>query len=270
VERAVRKVNPAPGVREDGRLALAYLYAKCEVLNSPHKDELVSLSQSPHEITEPDFLRELAWVILSAGIAEAVVRSKFADISGSFLEWQSARCISERAEECITNALSHFRHERKIRAIASAAAIVSAAPSFLTFKDQLLRDPIRELQSFAYIGPITVFHIAKNIGIAVAKPDRHLQRLARSSGFESVGEFCGTIASFLGEDIRLVDSVLWRFATMYEDYVARFNQFGSRHRPPNPCRGRSCGIAKGAEADSGEAPALPRRIHRKSARPASP
>jgi hypothetical protein len=164
-------------------------------------------------------------VILSAGIAEAVVRSKFADISSSFLEWQSARCISERAEECITNALRHFRHERKIRAIAGAAATLSLAPSFAAFKDQLLRDPIRELQSFAYIGPITVFHIAKNIGIAVAKPDRHLQRLARSSGFESVEDFCGSIARFLGEDIRRVDSVLWRFATLHQDYVLRFSQF---------------------------------------------
>jgi hypothetical protein len=227
VDRAVGAVTASPGVREDGRLARAYLYAKCEVLNSPHREELLTSSQSPHEITEPDFLRELAWVILSAGIAEAVVRSKFPDISTSFLEWESARCISERAEECVTSALRHFRHARKIGAIARAAAIVSAAPSFVVFKDQLLRDPIRELQSFAYIGPITVFHIAKNIGIAVAKPDRHLQRLARSSGFDSVGEFCGTIASFLGEDIRLVDSVLWRFATMYGDYVARFNQFTS-------------------------------------------
>jgi hypothetical protein len=173
-------------------------------------------------------------VILSAGIAEAVIRSKFRDISRSFLEWQSARDISERAEECVANALTHFRHERKIKAIASAAVTISAAPSFLAFKEQVLCDPIRQLRSFAYIGPITVFHIAKNIGIGVAKPDRHLQRLARSNGFESVGGFCATIASFLGEDIRLVDSVLWRFATMYEDYVARFTQFESRLSPTKP------------------------------------
>ena len=43
-----------------------------------------------------------------------------------------------------------FRRERKIKAIASAAVTVSAASSFLAFKDPLLRDPMRELQSFAH------------------------------------------------------------------------------------------------------------------------
>lgn len=164
-------------------------------------------------------------MILSAGMAEFVIRSKFPDITTSFLEWKSARSISDNAEECVANALCHFRHEGKIRAIARAAKTLSAAPSFEDLKGRILRDPIRELQTFAYIGPITAFHVAKNIGIAVAKPDRHLDRLARSSGFESVGEFCGTIACFLGEDIRLVDSVLWRFATIHRDYLLRFSQF---------------------------------------------
>jgi hypothetical protein len=95
--------------------------------------------------------------------------------------------------------------------------------SFDAFKENIFQNPIGTLQSFPYIGPITAYHVAKNIGIKVAKPDRHLARLARSNGFESVDEFCGTIASFLGEDVRLVDSVLWRFATMHRDYTARFS-----------------------------------------------
>jgi ribonuclease HI len=49
-------------------------------------------------------------------------------------------------------------------------------------------------------------------------------RVARSNGFESVQEFCETIATFLGEDIRLVDSVLWRFATMHDDYALKFSR----------------------------------------------
>jgi len=99
-----------------------------------------------------------------------------------------------------------------------------AAHSFQDLKEKIFLDPIRELQSFPYIGPITAFHIAKNIGIRVAKPDTHLVRLARSNGFESVQEFCETIATFLGEDIRLVDSVLWRFATMHDDYALKFSR----------------------------------------------
>jgi hypothetical protein len=225
VDGTVRPVRPTARLREEAAIAQAYLCAKREVLNSPYKEELLSVERSPDEMSESEFLRELAWVILSAGMAELVVRSKFADISSSFLEWRSARSISERAEECVANALCYFRHEGKIRAIASAAGTLSAAPSFEDLKGKILRDPIRELQSFAYIGPITAFHIAKNMGVAVAKPDRHLARLAQSSGFESVEDFCGSIARFLGEDIRRVDSVLWRFATIHHDYLLRFSQF---------------------------------------------
>ena len=225
MDRTVRPVRRTATLREEAAIAQAYLWAKREVLASSYKEELLSETRSPDDISESQFLRELAWVILSAGMAELVVRSKFADISASFLEWRSARSISESAEECVTNALCHFRHEGKIRAIASAACTLSAAPSFEDLKEKILRDPIGELQSFAYIGPITAFHVAKNIGIGVAKPDRHLTRLARSSGFESVENFCGTIARFLGEDIRRVDSVLWRFATTHQDYLLRFSQF---------------------------------------------
>lgn len=227
MDGTVRPVRPRATLREEAAIAQAYLYAKREVLNSPYKGELLSVARSPDDMSESEFLRELAWVILSAGMAELVVRGKFADISASFLEWRSARTISDRAEECIANALCHFRHEGKIRAIASAAHTVAGAPSFQALKRKILRDPIRELQAFAYVGPITAFHIAKNIGVAVPKPDRHLNRLARSSGFDSVDEFCGTIAYFLGEDVRRVDSVLWRFATMHRDYLLRFFQFSN-------------------------------------------
>jgi hypothetical protein len=218
-------MRPAGAICSEASIARAYLCAKREILSSGYRAELLGVERSPADVTEKQFLRELAWVILSSGMAEIVIRNKFADISTSFLEWQSARSISDRAQECVASALRHFRHEGKIRAIASAATTLSAARSFEEFKQEMLCDPIQRLQSFAYIGPTTVFHIAKNIGVRVAKPDRHLTRLARSSGFESVAEFCGTIAGFLGEDIRLVDSVLWRFATLHDDCAAKFSRF---------------------------------------------
>jgi hypothetical protein len=208
-------------------LAQAYLYVKKELLLSPYKAELVDLGPKPEEISESRFLCELAWVILSAGMAEVVIRNKFAAISNCFLDWESARSISASAFECVSKALRHFRHEGKIAAIANAACTVAAADSFEDVRARILLDPIRELQSFHYIGPTTAFHIAKNMGFQVAKPDRHLVRLAYCSGFESVEQFCGTIACFLGEDVRLVDTVLWRFATLHVDYIARFSRLAA-------------------------------------------
>jgi hypothetical protein len=157
-------------------------------------------------------------------MAESVVRAKFPAITIGFLEWRSAREIAINSEVCVLSALSHFRHEPKIRAIAEAARIINEQ-SFVVIKQGILQDPIKNLMEFPFIGPTTAFHLAKNIGVRVAKPDRHLSRLAASSGYGKVEEFCGCISSFLGEDIRKVDSVLWRFATLHQDYLDRFAAF---------------------------------------------
>jgi len=210
--------------RNELELAQAYLAAKRHILESAYRTELVHVHHDPIGVSESDFLRELAWAILSGGMAEVVIRKKFPDISRCFLDWESARQIVEQTDECISGALRYFRHEGKIKAIATAANMLCVTGSFEGFKADILQNPIGTLRSFPYIGPITAYHVAKNIGIRVAKPDRHLARLARTNGFKSVAEFCGTIAGFLGEDIRLVDSVLWRFATMHRDYAARFQQ----------------------------------------------
>jgi 3-methyladenine DNA glycosylase Tag len=110
--------------RDELELARAYLSAKRYVLRSTYREELVCLHRGVEDVSESDFLRELAWAVLSGGMAETVIRKKFPDISRCFLEWDSARQIAERADDCISGALRHFRHEGKIRAIATAASML--------------------------------------------------------------------------------------------------------------------------------------------------
>ena len=223
MDRTSNEVAARTKSQQENAIVRAYLCAKLDVLKSQYAPELLSAKPSPYEISESFFLRELAWVILAGGMSERVIRSKFPQISTSFLQWESADDISRNASKCIADAMLHFRHQGKITAIADAAHRLCLSTSFDSFRLEIIREPIQQLQCFAYIGPITAFHLAKNLGFSVAKPDRHLERLARRSGFDSVEEFCGLIASYLGEDLRLVDSVLWRFATMYEDYLNLFS-----------------------------------------------
>ena len=61
--------------------------------------------------------------------------------------------------------------------------------------------------------------MAKNIGIQVAKPDRHLVRMAKAAGYSDVQLFCRTISQLSGDSIPVVDIVLWRFATIEKDYL---------------------------------------------------
>lgn len=167
-------------------------------------------NRSVDGLTEQEFLSETAWVILNSGFKEAVVRTKFDYISLCFLDWVSAGEIVRSKEYCVASALSAFGNVRKMKAIANVAEIVEDL-SFPSLKKSFQSNPIQELRKLPHIGPVTVWHLAKNLGFDVAKPDRHLVRLALSHGYDCVHSFCATIAESTGEKVAVVDLVLWRY-----------------------------------------------------------
>lgn len=59
-----------------------------------------------------------------------------------------------------------------------------------------------------WIGPITKYHAAKNLGADVAKPDRWLDRIAQESG-ETVDGLCRRLVGETGDRIATIDLVLW-------------------------------------------------------------
>lgn len=70
-----------------------------------------------------------------------------------------------------------------------------------------------------YIGEITRYHLAKNFGVDVAKPDRHLVRIAAHFG-ETTHSLCARLARESGDRINTVDVVLWRAAAT--DIISTF------------------------------------------------
>ena len=160
--------------------------------------------------TESDLLREAAWVILCSGFREAVVRRIFDHVSLSFCDWELAELIVLSARACRATAVAAMRNVSKLDAIITVAQSVYAL-GFGSLRDRILCDPITELRRFPFIGPVTVWHLAKNLGLEVAKPDRHLVRLCRVLGFESANDLCTSIARSCGEPVHVVDIVLWRY-----------------------------------------------------------
>ena len=63
---------------------------------------------------------------------------------------------------------------------------------------------------------------SSDLGLSVVKPDRHLQRIAAAAGFSSPLELCQLISDRLGEPVQVVDVVLWRYASLFSDYVRVF------------------------------------------------
>jgi hypothetical protein len=60
-----------------------------------------------------------------------------------------------------------------------------------------------------WIGEITKYHLAKNFGAQVAKPDVHLQRLADREGVTAQA-LCERLATETGWKVSTVDTLLWR------------------------------------------------------------
>lgn len=159
--------------------------------------------------TESDMLRETAWVILCSGFREKTVHKLFDYISLCFCDWESAEAIVLAQGNCVATAASAFGNLRKLQAISDVAARIHY-DSFATMKASILQHPIPTLQTLPQIGPITSFHLAKNLGLDVAKADRHLVRLSDRLGFSSCSDLCDAVSQARGESIKVVDLVFWR------------------------------------------------------------
>lgn len=210
-------------------LVSAYLSARDYVIACGYGPEIDWQDQCfLDQVTESSFLRETAWVILSAGMRERVIRNRFPAISEAFLSWRSASDISRCRRQCARAALKVFRHPTKIAAIAFAAQTITTM-TFEAFRTALRDHGIELLQEFPFIGPVTRYHLAKNLGMDVVKPDRHLVRLAHTAGFEQPDELCRAVAEVTGDRIGTIDVVLWRYATLDPSYLHLFDRPERNH-----------------------------------------
>lgn len=167
-------------------------------------------------VSEVSFLYEYAWVVLCSGFRWSVVENIFPSIGEAFEHFHSARWIVRNADLCVTRALVYFKNERKLNAIVSTAEVI-CEEGFDKFRGRIRANPLEVLRSLKFIGPVTVYHLAKNLGFEYAKPDRHLLRIAERLGFgEDVQGLCATISRKTGASIPRVDIVLWRTAELGE------------------------------------------------------
>ncbi len=210
------------GTVESRNLVSAYFDLKDVVIRAGYDWEIEWQAELDfEEATESDFLREAAWVVLSSGFRESVVRQRFGAVSHAFLDWRSAREIADSGLVCQERAISVFGNRRKIDAIAKIVWLV-ASEGIDFVKMRIRSRGLDYLQELPYIGPVTSYHLAKNLGLQVVKPDRHLVRMARVAGHDSPLDLCTKVAEAVGESVSVVDLVFWRYATLNRDYEIGF------------------------------------------------
>jgi len=203
-------------------LALAYMIAKEHVIKSGYADEIDwQSSLALKNVDETTFLRESAWVIVSVGMSAFIIRSLFGEISRAFLWWRSAEDIMKQRSSCKRRALAVFGNVKKVEAIDQFAEIV-AKDGFDHLRQHIEQQGVRYIRRFPFMGPATAFHLAKNLGLNVVKPDRHLLRVAAVTGYSTPYEMCSDISRITYDKLAVIDLVIWRFATLKKNYLDLF------------------------------------------------
>ena len=137
------------------------------------------------------FAAEAIYVIINSGFRNSIAKPIF------------KRCMAAlRADR---SSATEFGHPGKQVAIDRIWA--EREEMFAAY--QLEPDKLHYLKSLPWVGPITRWHLAKNLGGDHAKPDVHMERLARREK-TTTHKMCRRLARETGYRVATIDTVLWR------------------------------------------------------------
>jgi hypothetical protein len=142
--------------------------------------------------TAEDFAREVVWVILCSGMKEQVAR----------IIQQRVWAAIEAGKPVKGNVLG-----KSGKATAIDVVWRGRDRFFQAFQDA--NNKVDFARSLPWIGDITKWHLAKNLGVDCAKPDVHLERVA-AHYHTTPSNLCASLASATGDRIATVDLVIWR------------------------------------------------------------
>ena len=175
-------------------------------------------------IRDPDiFFKEYVWVVINSGFKNKIAEKIYL----RYLE----------------KGLDAVNHKGKKRAIEETRGRLDRVWNQFQSADSI-EEKLAVLQSLPWIGPITKYHLARNLGLDCAKPDRWLKCLAEIFGYKTyvvtlasdVQRFCSDISTGINErnqiptscafKLGVVDVVLWRYCAenpkeIAEMYVRR-------------------------------------------------
>lgn len=190
-------VSASAGRRADGEgrgemKAQRYLELKAAVAAAGYKSEIDWAESVRAPTNAVKFAGEVIWVILCSGMKEQV-----------------ARVIQDRVWAAIGagRPVKGSVLGRSGKADAIDAIWRDRDRLFAAF--QAASDKVAFARSLPWIGPITCWHVAKNLGVDCAKPDVHLERVAGAYG-TTPAALCKRLSKATGDRIATVDLVIWR------------------------------------------------------------
>lgn len=138
-----------------------------------------------------DFAERTIYVIINSGFRNSVAEPIY------------YRCMA--ALRIGRSATTVFGHPGKAPAIDS----IWNSRSTLFVEYEQSAEPLIFLESLPWIGPVTSLHLGKNVGLQHAKPDVHMERLARRDK-TTTARLCERLSKATGYRVPTIDTILWR------------------------------------------------------------
>jgi len=176
-----------------------------------YKNEMDQIASVKHDEVSPSFFfREVQWVTHATGFSAKAVGKFFPRLTEAYGPYEELASMS--SDEAVARVKTVCNNPQKIKAVHKTAILIKKGfekDGWEKFKKDNLSTP-KMLQELPYIGPITCYHLARNIGLLdCVKPDLHLIRLAEHWGFPDCVSMCKTMGEGSGLPLGLVDLAVW-------------------------------------------------------------
>ena len=171
----------------------------------------------PDQVDAGFFFRHYAPVVLAAGYSWRNLETLSPRLNKAFIEYDY-QAIAKNPVSVFQSALEVFNHKGKVGAIVSMAERL-ASDDWAGLKAKLTGpNHLEEIDALPWIGAITKYHLARNIGLDYEKPDRRMCEIAGEFGYtdDTPGVFSmvRAIQEYSGERPGVIDLILWRYEEM--------------------------------------------------------
>ena len=185
-----------------------YFKVKNDVIEKGYLKEIECFNNIPklEDLDKTFFFREYVWVVINSGMKNQVAEKIFENF------WIDIQLNSINSKLINFDVIRHPNKNKAIKKVYNRLDFYF--DHFLTSKNKL-----KFLKNLPHIGDITKYHLAKNLGLNFAKPDRHLVRIANLFRYRSVQDFCMVVSELTHDKIVVVDLVFWRFANITKNYL---------------------------------------------------
>ena len=164
------------------------------------------------KLSTTDFLEKYCWVVFASGFRNKIVKAKFPAITVVFKNFD----LDALADlEPIKEDALPIQNKLKADNFLKGCKMISRE-GFDGFKSRLRAGGMDVLKELPWIGDVTKYHLAMNIGLQdTAKPDVWLKSCAEACS-TIVDELVVYLADEYDMEKRMVDFVLWDYCQSFQ------------------------------------------------------